>query len=209
MDFRYVEKARGFFKSEIKFKEIDQDKLQRYVEKVTYTIKSCNPMQVAIGIPIYIACETAKKDGLNVVLAGQGADELFAGYHRYLSMTLKELKEELIKDLENMPERDLRRDKAIAKADSIELRLPYLDKDVVSIALAMPTNLKIREGIRKYILREIAKRKGLPEFIINREKKAIQYSTGVDKALRKIVKKKNKTLKGYLKEVYQEDNQKD
>ncbi len=35
-------------------------------------------------MPLYIAAEMASEDGIKVMLSGQGADELFAGYHRYL-----------------------------------------------------------------------------------------------------------------------------
>jgi asparagine synthase (glutamine-hydrolysing) len=48
--------------------------------------------------------------------------------------------------------------------------------------------LKIKNGVRKYILRELARKRGLPEEICSREKKAIQYSTGINKAVKRIVK---------------------
>jgi asparagine synthase (glutamine-hydrolysing) len=201
-DLGFIRKAKGFFRSEVKARTIDPAELEEYVEKTIRVIDDYNPVQVGIGIPLYIACEVAKGDGMPVILAGQGADELFAGYHRYLGMPVKELEQELQKDLEELYPTIEKRDLAIAGANSIELRLPYLADEVVEIAREIPVDLKIKKGVRKYILREVAKRKGLPEIITKKEKKAVQYSSGVDKALKKLSKAKNKSLKEYLKEVY-------
>ncbi|HDY73876.1 MAG TPA: asparagine synthase, partial [Euryarchaeota archaeon] len=63
------------------------------------------------------------------------------------------------------------------------------DESVVELGLQIPVSLKIKSGVRKYVLREVAKNRGLPKSIWSREKKAIQYSTGVDKRVKKIIKK--------------------
>jgi asparagine synthase (glutamine-hydrolysing) len=58
---------------------------------------------------------------------------------------------------------------------SIEARLPFLDPRLVEYAASLPTNFKIRDGWRKYILR-LAFRDFLPEEITNRRGK-IPFST--------------------------------
>ena len=55
-------------------------------------------------------------------------------------------------------------------ATSIEMRVPFLDNDLVNLAQKIPHHYKIKDGINKYILKEVAK-KYLPEEIINRPKK--------------------------------------
>jgi asparagine synthase (glutamine-hydrolysing) len=52
-------------------------------------------------------------------------------------------------------------------AFSVESRVPFLDFRVVEYALSLPTNLKIKKGIRKYILREAFKQI-LPKSIYSR-----------------------------------------
>jgi asparagine synthase (glutamine-hydrolysing) len=143
-------------------------------------------------------------DGLKVVIAGQGADELFAGYRRYLRVSGAGLEEELLMDIERIAEVKLQRDDAIAMANSLELRVPYLDREVVGIALGLSADYKIKEGRRKHILRLVARKKGLPEFIVERGKKAVQYSTGVEKALRMLAKENDNSVEGYLKSIYEE-----
>ena len=55
-------------------------------------------------------------------------------------------------------------------ATSIEMRVPFLDNDLVALAQKIPHHYKIKNGVHKYILKEVAK-KYLPDEIINRPKK--------------------------------------
>ena len=55
-------------------------------------------------------------------------------------------------------------------ATSLEMRVPFLDNDLVNLAQSIPNELKIKNGIQKYILKKVA-RKFLPDEIINRRKK--------------------------------------
>jgi asparagine synthase (glutamine-hydrolysing) len=58
---------------------------------------------------------------------------------------------------------------AMSMATSLEARVPYLDNAVVDLALAIPSALKVRHGVRKWILkRAFAGR--LPESILSRGK---------------------------------------
>jgi asparagine synthase (glutamine-hydrolysing) len=55
-------------------------------------------------------------------------------------------------------------------ATSVEMRVPFLDNDVVALAQKIPNRYKIKDGVHKYILKEVAK-KHLPDEIIYRPKK--------------------------------------
>jgi asparagine synthase (glutamine-hydrolysing) len=54
-------------------------------------------------------------------------------------------------------------------AVSLEMRAPYLDRDVVELAWRIPQNMKIRGGQTKWILRQILG-KYLPQSMIDRPK---------------------------------------
>jgi len=58
-------------------------------------------------------------------------------------------------------------------ATSIEMRVPFLDNELVALAQKIPSKYKIKNGIHKYILKEVAK-KYLPDEIINRPKKGFE-----------------------------------
>jgi asparagine synthase (glutamine-hydrolysing) len=131
------------------------------------------------------------------MLSGQGADELFAGYKRYESMAPHELEKALRSDLDNISENNLERDDAVTMANSVELRVPYLDRQVVELAFCIAPELKVHKGVRKYILR-LAAGKLLPHELVWKEKKAAQYSSGIYSALLKIAKEKNYTGKQFL-----------
>jgi asparagine synthase (glutamine-hydrolysing) len=57
----------------------------------------------------------------------------------------------------------------MSMATSLETRAPFLDADVMALAFSMPGHLKIRNGERKWILKQ-AMKDVLPESILNRKK---------------------------------------
>ncbi|VVB56204.1 Amidophosphoribosyltransferase [uncultured archaeon] len=188
--------------------ELTLDELETAIPAVIRAIESCDPMKVSIALPLFFASKDAGHNGIRVMLSGQGADELFAGYKRYESMNSLELGIALKKDLENIAENNLERDDAVTMANSVELRVPYLDKNVVEIALRIAPELKIHNGIRKYILR-LAAGKILPDELVWKEKKAAQYSSGIYSAMEKIARKNGyrgeRALGRYLRELKQQD----
>ena len=69
-------------------------------------------------------------------------------------------------------------------------------------------NLKIEseeDGLRKRVLRRVAQLLAMPEFIVNHPKRAVQYATGVDKALRRLAKGKGFTPQEYVGVVFREN----
>jgi len=95
-------------------------------------------------------------------------------------------------------------------ANSIELRVPFLDKDVIKTGLAIIPELKVlKKGslyIRKYIFRKTAEDL-LPPELLWKEKKAIQYGTGVQKILNKLARdagfsqRGEKNIEKYLRRI--------
>ena len=186
--------------------ELTMDELETAIPDVIRAIESTDAMKVSIALPLYFASKDAHCDGIRVMLSGQGADELFAGYKRYESMTPFELGSALKKDLENIAQNNLERDDAVTMANSVELRVPYLDRKVVELALGIVPELKIHKGIRKYILR-LAAKKILPYELVWKEKKAAQYSSGIYLAMEKLARKNGYrgALGRYLGELMKQD----
>jgi len=178
--------------------ELTVDDVRTALPYVIRAIESTEPQKVSIAMPLFLASKNAHDDGLRVMLSGQGADELFAGYRRYESMPPPELESALKHDLENIAENNLERDDAVTMANSVELRVPYLDREVVELALRIAPELKIKNGVRKYILRLAAGRL-LPEELALKEKKAAQYSSGIYSAIEKLARKNRfKSVRDYF-----------
>ena len=156
---------------------------------VVKAIGDDNLMKVGVGLTTYFATKLVAKDGIKVAISGQGADELFGGYKRYLQNFVDgSLNWTLREDMSNMYHVNLERDDACSMLNSVELRLPFLDKKLVELVLNMTDKKKIvsmHEKKKKSILRKIAFEEGLDYEIAYRPKKAAQYGTGIDKILRK------------------------
>ncbi|PLX15498.1 MAG: hypothetical protein C0601_12685 [Candidatus Muiribacterium halophilum] len=54
-------------------------------------------------------------------------------------------------------------------AASVEVRVPFIDKEVVDFAMNIPGDLKIKNGVQKYLLKKVAENY-LPNEIIYRPK---------------------------------------
>ena len=72
---------------------------------------------------------------------------------------------------------------------SLEVRVPYLDHDLVEFSLAIPDNKKIKNGITKYILRESCK-----EFLPNQIYKRLD-KIGFEVASKKWITNKEQNIK--------------
>jgi len=57
----------------------------------------------------------------------------------------------------------------MSMATSLETRAPFLDVEVMELAFSMPSDLKLRDGQRKYILKR-ALRGTLPDSVLSRKK---------------------------------------
>jgi len=173
---------------------IGENDVENAIPVLKKIIKSDNPVVLSFELPLFF---TAKNSIEKILLSGQGADELFAGYAKY--MKNKNLEKTLENDVGELKNRGILRDENIALYFGKELRAPFLDENVVKIGLSIPGEYKIRNGIRKHVLREVGKSLGLPEEIVTREKKAAQYSSGIIKAMKKLAKERNLRLNAYIK----------
>jgi len=188
---------------------IEED-IQKILPNVLQLIEEPDPVKVSIGIPVYWAAEKTAGMNLRVMLAGQGADEIFGGYRRYVDCYLRygseKVEEIIFKDIVRMCETNFERDSKICNFHNVELRLPFASYRIAKFAIDLPLKLKIRPSrntLRKLVLRQAAKRLGLPESIVNRPKKAIQYATGVNKTLKEIARKKGLSMSEYLQKTFQ------
>lgn len=64
-----------------------------------------------------------------------------------------------------------------AMANSLETRVPLLDHRVVELAWQIPKHMKIRDGVGKWILREVLYRH-VPREMIERPKKGFSVPMG-------------------------------
>jgi asparagine synthase (glutamine-hydrolysing) len=189
------------------FKDSD---VETVLLKVVELIEEPDPVKASIGVPFYWVAEKAAEAGFKVMLAGQGADELFGGYQRYVKEYCskgEKVSKTMFSDVLGLYESNLERDLKITGFFDVELRLPFGAFDLAEYALTLPLECKFEpkpDTLRKLVLRRVALNAGVPKSIADKPKKAVQYSTGINDALKRIAKKQQKTVNQYIAELFQE-----
>lgn len=185
--------------------------VERILPKVVELIEEADPIKASIGVPFYWVAEKAAEAGFKVLLAGQGADELFGGYQRYVNEFCKDgteaARKTMFNDVVRIHESNLERDLKITGFHDVELRVPFGSFDIAEFALCLPVELKIEnkvDTLRKLVLRKAALNVGLPTVIADKPKKAVQYSTGINNAIKRIAKNYEKTVTEYINNLFQE-----
>ena len=180
----------------LKVCELDQEGVERLVPEVMNVIEDSNAGQVEVALPVYCAVKLAHEDGIKVMLTGQGADELFGGYSWYAKVVEKEgykiLRRHMTEDLLLLYKETLEREDKITMAHSIELREPFLDPEVIKMALATSLRLNVRGGsdsFGKHVHRKLAETLGIPRDIAYRIKEAAQHGSGMHGMLDSIARK--------------------
>ncbi len=211
-DVRFSRKSQQDADFKIRIIEIDESDVEKILPDLVKIVGVPDSLKVSVGVPLYFAAREAKKDRLSVMLSGQGGDELFGGYNRYLAHAAKgdhaSLRAAMQKDVDTAYIDNLDRDMAIFRAFGIDLRFPYMDEAFGKYASSLPSKLKIYElvegmeeefacvdvvdkkrFIRKYLLRHLAADIGVPGYILDRKKKAAQYGSEAEKLIDRIARK--------------------
>lgn len=118
----------------------------------------------------------ANRLGFKVSLCGEGSDEIFYGYDLFKD---HEYPADLSRyRLTNLHRTDLQRVDRASMRNTVEARVPFMNRNLVQYVLTLKDHLKLRDGIEKYILRE-AFRDALPDYIIDRPKIRMPDGSGV------------------------------
>ena len=188
------------------FREADVEKV---VSKVVELVEEPDPVKASIGVSFYWTAEKTAEAGFKVLLAGQGADELFGGYQRYVNEYLlhgvESVRKIMFDDVIRIHESNIERDVKICGFHDVELRLPFASYSLAELAAALPVELKIESkagSLRKLVLRKAAENIGLPSSIVKKPKKAVQYSTGINDAVKKLAKKQQATVTEYINKLF-------
>ncbi len=182
-------------------KELSEKEVLDALPNVVNTIETTDPVIVGISVPIYFACAKAQEIGLKFLAAGQLSDEMFGGYGRFEDIALEnregDLEKEMFASYVAASANDFDPGDKLAVAARLELCCPFAYLPLVRYALKLPVSLRVKKTnglvIRKYILRKLAAKLGLPESVSDRPKKAVQYSSGVQRVLLKEAKRRGKT----------------
>ena len=163
------------------------ENLRREIE-ITGTV---SPLTLAFEMPLFCVMRTCSE---SIILGGQGADELFAGYSKYVGMKDLQMRDEMAKDLAKLYTSTKTHESKMGQHFGKTVRYAFLDKDIVALSRNAPTEAlrPIDEDVRKKLLSDAAVDLGY-DFLADRKKKAAQYGSGTMDAVRRICRSKGTT----------------
>jgi asparagine synthase (glutamine-hydrolysing) len=137
---------------------------------------------VRSAIPTWFCARLASQE-VKVILTGEGADELFAGYKYYKDIPDPQvLRTELRRSLTRLHNINLQRVDRMSMRHGIEARVPFLDRHVIELGSTVPAVWKLRDvggiPVEKWILRK-AFEDLLPSDIVWRNKEQFDEGSGM------------------------------
>ncbi|MFT5658676.1 MAG: asparagine synthase (glutamine-hydrolyzing) [Gammaproteobacteria bacterium] len=168
--------------------EISAAEVMRDLPHILYHLESFDRDLVRSAVPCYYAARLAAEH-VKVILTGEGADELFAGYTYHKTYeNLDALQAELRRSVLAMHNINLQRVDRMTMANGLEARVPFLDRDFLDLAFRIPASLKLPRdgGIEKWVLRK-AFEDLLPQEITWRDKSQFDQGSGIAELLEEII----------------------
>ncbi len=170
-------------------------------KKITYT-DSLSWLENTIAF--YYLAQLAHQKSISKIVTANGIDELFCGYDAYRRLLESDTKRKEITThykhaIDNLMHQKLdnelhmfRTIEKIIRSDfGISLYQPLLHPEFCKVAYNIPLSEKITgydDMYRKHAIRRLAREVGVPTISHEKRKKALQYGTGIHKAILKIKK---------------------
>jgi len=168
---------------------VGKDELLNSLPDVIMSLESFDPALIRSSVATYLVSELASKY-VKVVLSGEGADELFAGYHYLANLnTSTQLPQELYRITSALHNTNLQRGDRMTMAHGLEARMPFFDLKIIDFAFHLDPNLLVStnqpltsnsssDWQGKMVLRKLAERY-LPSEIVWRKKEKFAIGTGI------------------------------
>jgi asparagine synthase (glutamine-hydrolysing) len=153
------------------------------LSNVIYYIETYDITTVRASICNYLLIKKIRENtDLKVLISGEGSDEIFGGYlYFHKCPSEEEMQLELIDKVMSLYKYDCLRSHKSGMANTIEVRVPFLDTEFVNYVMNLRPKYKmitLNQPIEKYILRKaFDNNQFLPNSILYRQKE--QFSDGI------------------------------
>jgi asparagine synthase (glutamine-hydrolysing) len=125
------------------------------IRDVIWHLETYDATTIRAATPMYLLSRKIKAMGMKMVLSGEGSDESGAGYLYFLKApNSKALARECLRRIQELQYADNLRANKVTMAWGLEARVPFQDKEFVEWAITLPSEVKIRNGVEKWIYRK-------------------------------------------------------
>ena len=158
--------------------KITSDDMIQILPEVIYTLESYDAALIRSSVPMFLLYQKIKdKEDSDILLTGEGGDELFGGYEYFKNLqSSASFTKEIMHLLEIEHKRGFQKIDRISNYFSLETRVPLFDCRLVDFSFKISSELKIlrKKGIgfvKKWILRKAFEKEISEKFIWRKEQK--------------------------------------
>jgi asparagine synthase (glutamine-hydrolysing) len=160
---------------------VDLDEVLSVLPEVIYHLESFDPSLVRSAVSNFLVSRYARQHDVEVLLSGEGGDEVFCGYAYLKDVPAADLAAEQVRCLSFLHNNASLRLDRMNQCHSIRVVAPLISGDLLNFALRMPPDFKIREvggkPMEKWIFRK-AFEDFLPAEVIWRGKQEFSEGSG-------------------------------
>ena len=172
-DVKHARMLAGQLGLKLYTESISVEEAMAKIPEVIRILESFDPA-LPNDLAVYLGLNSAKEKGITSVITGDGADEVFAGYSFMFDLNLKDYLPRLARKMTFSSNR-------LGEHLGIGIKQPFLDRDVVDLALSIGPELKVGkhngQRVGKWVLRE-AYSNLLPQEIVWQTKRPIEMGSG-------------------------------
>ena len=181
---------------------ITKDNIEARLREMISITGTSSPLTLSFELPLFFVCRTVHE---KFITGGQGSDELFAGYSKYIGMPDDELQRAMKSDMGKLITSTIPHETKVADHFGKKIIYPYLDPLVTMQVGAMDLkDLKPKDAdSRKLLLKQVARNMGFP-FIAEKRKKAAQDGAGTLDLVREVAADKGMTYHELVDSIYKE-----
>ncbi|MBV4478605.1 asparagine synthase (glutamine-hydrolyzing) [Pseudomonas khavaziana] len=171
--------------------DVDRADLMQSIRTSIYVSEQFEPVDITDALTIHSAFSRMKEDGIRIALSGDGSDELFAGYDFFQGASDRRALQ--LHKIKNLYRTDLQRVDRMSMFNTVECRVPFLDKDLVDFIISAPMEFHVREDFTKALLRDAFSLE-LPDYITRRPKMRMSEGSGIGELIFDTLQSINQSL---------------
>jgi len=181
---------------------ITEDNIEARLREMISITATSSPLTLSFELPLFFVCRTVHE---KLILGGQGSDEMFAGYSKYIGLSEEELNRARKSDIGKLITSTIPHETKVADHFGKKILYPYLDPLVTMEVSSMDLKDLMPKDAdnRKLLLKQVARNLGYP-FIAEKKKKAAQYGSGTMDLVRDVAKQKGMTYSELVESIYKD-----